>query len=327
MTKNNLKKTFIPLITGILILGFIGYSPEAEATVSYNSADRSVAVATAANTATDSDSKTSTNFLPFLENVQASSINDEDSAAANSAQNSRLDPEQIQGVLSSSVQASAIDVGATATASDSRIEVEFDLLVITNFVLDGSQTDASGATLAGGTADSAAAVLISLFDVTRNQQVFVFSNTGDLSSSGSLAPGTYRLLVDAASAAATSGQDVGDGPVATASASIDFTLSLVDDAPPNTQITKAVDGKNVPPKKGKTSNNSMQFTFTGTDDVSVVGFQCSLDGAAFKPCTSPYSYTLLPQGAHNFQVRAVDNLGKVDPTPAQFNWFITSKTK
>jgi len=99
------------------------------------------------------------------------------------------------------------------------------------------------------------------------------------------------------------------------------------DTPPDTTITKAVDGKNVTPKKGKTSNNNIQFSFTGTDESAVSGFKCSLDGGPFLPCTSPYSYTLLPQGAHNFQVIAIDDSGNADPTPAQYNWFITSKTK
>lgn len=58
---------------------------------------------------------------------------------------------------------------------------------------------------------------------------------------------------------------------------------------------------------------SITFTFAGTDARS--SFECSLDDAAWAPCTSPY--TVVPRAAlaHTFRVRAgVDD--RVDPTPA-----------
>jgi large repetitive protein len=51
-------------------------------------------------------------------------------------------------------------------------------------------------------------------------------------------------------------------------------------------------------------------------------FQCSRDGASFAACTSPKSYSSLSQGNHTFQVRAIDNAGNVDPTPASRSWFV-----
>jgi hypothetical protein len=51
-------------------------------------------------------------------------------------------------------------------------------------------------------------------------------------------------------------------------------------------------------------------------------FQCSLDSAAFTPCTDP-SYSGLAVGAHVFQARAKDGAGRLDPTPAAWNWTIT----
>ena len=102
--------------------------------------------------------------------------------------------------------------------------------------------------------------------------------------------------------------------------------TAADTSPPDTQITSAVDGRNKPLDNGsKTGSTSIQFTFTGTDNVAVASFECSLDNAAFSACSSPISYTNLRGGAHNFEVRAVDTSGNVDPTPATFNWFVSGK--
>jgi hypothetical protein len=59
------------------------------------------------------------------------------------------------------------------------------------------------------------------------------------------------------------------------------------------------------------------FTFSGTDATSgVASFECKLDGAAFTACTSPRTYTGLAIGPHTFNVRAKDNAGNIDGTPA-----------
>jgi len=65
------------------------------------------------------------------------------------------------------------------------------------------------------------------------------------------------------------------------------------------------------------------FAFTGTDAMAgVVAYECDLDGQGYVPCTSPYSYTGLPVGAHRFQVRAVDGAGHRDATPDVHDWRI-----
>ncbi len=97
-----------------------------------------------------------------------------------------------------------------------------------------------------------------------------------------------------------------------------------DTTPPDTAITSAVDGRNKPITNGaKTSSTSIQVTFTGSDNVAVSGFVCSLDGAAFSACSSPISYINLTGGTHLFQVSAVDTSGTVDPSPATFSWFVS----
>ena len=63
----------------------------------------------------------------------------------------------------------------------------------------------------------------------------------------------------------------------------------------------------------------------GTSSVSVgfsspevgASFQCRLDAAAFEPCSSPVAYTGLVPGPHVVEVRAEDQAGNVDASPAR----------
>ena len=63
-------------------------------------------------------------------------------------------------------------------------------------------------------------------------------------------------------------------------------------------------------------------TFTFSSPVSGVTFECSLDGAAFVPCTSPQVFNDLPDGMHTFTVRAKSAAGTVDPSPATRTWTV-----
>lgn len=93
-----------------------------------------------------------------------------------------------------------------------------------------------------------------------------------------------------------------------------FTLIVADTEAPNTTITAA------PPASGNQPNVS--FSFTGTDNVGVNGFECSIDnGTTFAACTSPQTYTLA-DGTYTFMVRAVDAAGNRDQTPAAFTFTI-----
>jgi len=51
-------------------------------------------------------------------------------------------------------------------------------------------------------------------------------------------------------------------------------------------------------------------------------FECKLDKRGFKPCGSPraYSRKLLRPGEHAFRVRAHDEPGNTDETPAKAKW-------
>lgn len=59
--------------------------------------------------------------------------------------------------------------------------------------------------------------------------------------------------------------------------------------------------------------NSTSATFAFTDAQSGVTFQCSRDGAAYTPCTSPTGYTGLATGTHTFSVKAKDAFGVLSP--------------
>ena len=82
--------------------------------------------------------------------------------------------------------------------------------------------------------------------------------------------------------------------------------------PPDTSITSALATAASGP--GTTEDHTPTFTFVSTEPGST--FECSLDDGSFAACTTPFTTPSLPGGSHRFDVRAVDGLGAVDPTPA-----------
>ena len=141
---------------------------------------------------------------------------------------------------------------------------------------------------------------------------FSFSST----ESGS----TFECSVDGgAFASCTSGITLGtlsDGPhtftvratdavgnVDPSPASRSFT---VDTTPPDTSITEG--------PSGTVNDPTPSFTFTSTEAGST--FECRIDGGTFAPCTSGLTLAALADGAHTFEVRAIDGVGNADPTPA-----------
>lgn len=93
--------------------------------------------------------------------------------------------------------------------------------------------------------------------------------------------------------------------------------------PPDTSTLSAVDGNGQSVTNGgSTTSGTITLTFSGTDDVGVVGFECRLDGGTFVACTSPQTFVGLVLGSHTFQVRARDAAGNLDPTPATFTWHV-----
>ena len=84
----------------------------------------------------------------------------------------------------------------------------------------------------------------------------------------------------------------------------------VDASPPETTIAVGPNG----PSNAFTPS----FEFTSSEPGST--FECAVDGAPFAGCASPLAVPGLADGAHNLQVRAIDAVGNVDPTPATRGW-------
>jgi len=69
-----------------------------------------------------------------------------------------------------------------------------------------------------------------------------------------------------------------------------------------------------------TNSGAATYGFTAVPSAGAT-FECSYDGAAFAPCTSPNTSGVLSPGAHNFRVRATNENG-TDPTPARRDFIV-----
>ena len=84
----------------------------------------------------------------------------------------------------------------------------------------------------------------------------------------------------------------------------------VDTAAPQTQVDSG--------PTGPTNDTTPTFDFSATGGAT--GFECRFDSASFGACSGPgnshTAATALGDGAHTFEVRARDQAGNTDPTPA-----------
>jgi len=87
---------------------------------------------------------------------------------------------------------------------------------------------------------------------------------------------------------------------------------VTDTTPPETTITSG--------PTGTVSAQDATVAFSSSEATST--FQCRLDGAAWASCTSPKLFPVLPEGLHRFEVRATDQAGNLDPTPAVRDWTV-----
>src|SRR3954468_11556861 len=87
---------------------------------------------------------------------------------------------------------------------------------------------------------------------------------------------------------------------------------LPDLLPPETTITTG--------PTGTVANGTASFSFSSTEANST--FECRLDSSAWTDCGSPQPYAGLADGVHTFSVRATDESGNTDLTPAQRRWTV-----
>jgi hypothetical protein len=66
-------------------------------------------------------------------------------------------------------------------------------------------------------------------------------------------------------------------------------------------------------------------TFRFASNESGSSFQCKLDSKPFRACRSPFTTKPLALGRHTFKVRARDDSGKLDPSPASYGFWIVAK--
>jgi hypothetical protein len=91
-------------------------------------------------------------------------------------------------------------------------------------------------------------------------------------------------------------------------------------APPQSAMP-APDTTIVSGPAAKTRRRAARFEFEAGGPAS--RYECSLDGAAYAPCSSPASLRV-KRGRHVFRVRAVGG-GGADPTPAEARWRVLRK--
>lgn len=77
-------------------------------------------------------------------------------------------------------------------------------------------------------------------------------------------------------------------------------------------------------KPGKTTRDRTP-TFRFASDEPGSTFQCKLDGKPFRSCRSPFTSKRLTPGNHTFKVRARDDSGKLDPSPASYGFKVVAK--
>lgn len=140
----------------------------------------------------------------------------------------------------------------------------------------------------------------------------VVASTGDstksVSASGVLQPGDYTLALEA-----SPGMGFGAAATANISGSADFDVSFtLTEAPVAVTITSA------PP--ATTSTRDASFGFQVASGSPPPGhFECRIDTFGFAACTSPKTFTNVPDGDHRFEVRYKPDGGPAGPVSFA-NW-------
>lgn len=144
----------------------------------------------------------------------------------------------------------------------------------------------------------------------------VYDSTPGTMETETLYPIPYASHYDAKALAV--GDVSGDGLADVAIADYNSGLVLLRGTAPGADIT-APDTSLTSGPSSTHRSRSATFGFAATETST---FTCSLDGAAWAPCTSPMTYDGLAAGTHTFRVRATDTAGNTDASPAQRTFYV-----
>ena len=70
-------------------------------------------------------------------------------------------------------------------------------------------------------------------------------------------------------------------------------------------------------------SNNAQPSLGFSDSDNTVSFQCSLDGAGFTACTSPFATGPLTDGSHTFAVQSVNTFGNTSAATT-YTWTVAT---
>ena len=151
-------------------------------------------------------------------------------------------------------------------------------------------------------------------------QVSIYSTSGCTGTP--LATGTAAELGTGITVAVADNSTTAFRATATASgntSSCSAPLTYVEDsAAPDTTITSG--------PTGTTNDSTPTFGFSSSETGS--SFECRFDATAFAACSGPgatHTPTVaLADGEHSFEVRAADQAGNVDPSPASRSFSVNT---
>ena len=98
----------------------------------------------------------------------------------------------------------------------------------------------------------------------------------------------------------------------------ELVIRLKAPTPPDTTAPETTLGSGAPDATTTSTNASFAFS---SDDAGA-SFECALDSGSYGPCTSPKQYSDVAVGAHEFRVRAFDEAGNRDGSPATHSWTV-----
>jgi gliding motility-associated-like protein len=167
---------------------------------------------------------------------------------------------------------------------------------------DGARLNNAKPTIAG-TAEAGSMVTVTLDGAVFGKVTATANGEWNLAPASALKEGTHQVTAKASDKAGNTGP---------ASSTVTFTI---DTEAPDTKIISGPDAL--------TNEKSATFDFGSTKQN--VSYAASVDGASFASVSDPYTITSLTDGEHRLEVRATDETGNTDPTPAIYTWTVDTK--